>query len=71
MYSRGKFGSVFKCTNVVTKAPTAVKVMTKGGNKKEDVTREVAILRKLKHPAILSITDFMECDAEFVLVTEL
>ena len=68
---RGKFGVVFKCASVATKEPTAVKVMLKKGNKKADVDREVDILRKLKHPAILSVNDYMESDKEYVLVTEL
>ncbi len=62
---------VFKCTNSVTKDPVAVKVMTKKGNKKTDVYREVDILRKLKHSAILAMTDFLDSDNEYVLVTEL
>ena len=45
--------------------------MTKKGNKKTDVYREVDILRKLKHSAILAMTDFLDSDNEYVLVTEL
>ncbi len=69
--NRGKFGVVFKCTDIVTREPAAVKVMSKKGNKKVDVYREVEILRQLKHPAILSINDFMDCDTGYVLITEL
>ena len=49
----------------------AVKVMLKRGNKREDVLREVDVLKKLSHPAILKIDDFHEFDKEYVLVTEL
>ena len=49
----------------------AVKVMLKRGNKREDVLREVDVLKKLSHPAILKISDFHEFDKEYVLVTEL
>ena len=49
----------------------AVKVMLKRGNKREDVLREVDVLKKLSHPAILKINDFHEFDKEYVLVTEL
>lgn len=45
--------------------------MQKKGNKKVDVEREVDILKKLTHPAILSINDYIECDKEYVLITEL
>ncbi len=62
---------VFKCSDVVTREPAAVKVMSKKGNKKVDVYREVEILGQLKHPAILSINDFMDCDTVYVLITEL
>ena len=62
---------MFRSTVAKTHAPVAIKVMSKRGNKRDDVLREVAVLKKLKHPAILSITDFEEYDKEYVLVTEL
>lgn len=68
---RGKFGVVYKSESLATKDPLAIKVMLKKGNKKDDVMREVAILRKLNHPGVLQMTDFMECDKDYVLVTEL
>ncbi len=68
---RGKYGIVYKCESVETKAPLALKIMLKKGNKKEDVMREVDILKKIKHPGVLTITDFIEGDREYVLVTEL
>lgn len=54
-----------------TKEPLACKIMLKKGNKREDVLREVDILRKISHPGVLDMTDFMEFDKEYVLVTEL
>ncbi len=68
---RGKFGVVYKSESLDTKDPLAIKVMLKKANKKDDVMREVNILRKLSHPGILQMTDFMECEKDFVLVTEL
>lgn len=62
---------VYKCESLSTKQPLALKLMLKKGNKREDVLREVSILRKLKHPGLLCMTDFMECEKEFILVTEL
>ena len=62
---------VYKSESLDTKEPLAIKVMLKKGNKKDDVMREVAILRKLNHPGVLQMTDFMECDKDYVLVTEL
>ena len=68
---RGKFGVVFKCESVATKKLLACKIMLKKGNKKDDVMREVEILKKISHPGVLDMSDFMESDKEYVLVTEL
>lgn len=62
---------VFQGSDKKSGESCAVKVMLKRGNKREDVLREVEVLKKLSHPAILKITDFHEFDKEFVLVTEL
>ena len=71
-FFRGKYGVVFKCEGKAGNTPHALKLMLKRGNKKEDVQREVAILKKISaHPGVLSISDFVECPAEYILVTEL
>lgn len=63
---------MFKCDGKETKQPHALKLMLKKGNKKEDVLREVDILKKISaHPGVLIIDDFVECKEEYVLVTEL
>lgn len=62
---------VFKGNTKSSGDTCAVKVMLKRGNKREDVLREVEVLKKLDHPAILKINDFHEFDKEYVLVTEL
>lgn len=62
---------MYKCKSLDTNEPLALKVMLKKGNKKEDVMREVGILKKIDHPGVLQITDFMECEGEYMLVTEL
>lgn len=70
--ARGKYGVVFKCESKGTKEPHALKLMLKKGNKKEDVLREVDILKKISaHPGVLIIDDFIECTTEYILVTEL
>lgn len=69
--ARGKYGVVFRCTTSDTKTPCAVKVMLKKGNKREDVLREADVLRKLDHPVVMKMHDFMECDKEYVLSMEL
>ena len=62
---------VFKASSKNTKESCAVKVMLKKGNKKDDVEREVHVLKKLKHPSILGFHEYQECGAEYVLVMEL
>ena len=62
---------MYKSESLETKSPLAIKVMLKKGNKKDDVMKEVAILKKLNHPGILQMMDFMECEKDYVLVTEL
>ena len=71
-HSRGKYGVVFKCEGKEKKEPYALKLMLKKGNKKDDVMREVDILKRISaHPGVLLISDFIECTAEYILVTEL
>lgn len=67
----GKFGVVYQCKSLATREEMAMKLMLKKKNKAADVNREVAILKKLDHPGIVRMTDFMDCEDAFVLVTEL
>ena len=62
---------MFKALSKKTKDACAVKVMLKKGNKKDDVEREVSVLKKLNHSSILGLLEYQECGAEYVLVTEL
>lgn len=69
--SRGKFGVVYKCQENVSKADVAVKIMLSRHNKREDVEREVTILKQVDHPGILCFTDFKEDNGTYILITEL
>lgn len=62
---------VYHCKSLATGEPMAAKIMLKEGNKLEDVKREAEILKKLDHPGILQMADFMDCDGVYVLVMEL
>ena len=63
---------MFKCTSKASKEPHALKLMLKKGNKRDDVLREVDVLKKISaHSGVLLIDDFIECTAEYILVTEL
>ncbi len=70
-HNSGKFGVVYRCHDKKTGSEAAVKIMQKKGNKQADVEREVEVLRKLDHPAILKIYDYFEVATDFVLSTEL
>ena len=71
MFRSGKFGTVFRCTEKKNKEPCAVKVMLKKENKREDVVREVTVLKRLDHPHLMKAKDFSEDTNNFVLVMEL
>ena len=62
---------MYRCRCKDSGDDVAVKVMLKRHNKKEDVEREVAILKQLHHPRILSFGDFKENGGNYILVTEL
>ena len=62
---------VYSCVALETNASCAVKVMSKFSNNIDDVMREVAILKKIDHPGLLKMIDFMDCDNHFTLITEL
>ena len=68
---RGKFGVVYKGQEKDTKEEVAVKIMMRRHNKREDVTREVEILKRLEHPRILNYRSFKEDGGNYILVTEM
>lgn len=62
---------MFRALSKKTNEPCAVKVMLKKGNQKEDVEREVHVLKKLNHAHVLAFVEYQECSAEYILVTEM
>ena len=71
LFCRGKFGIVYHCDCKASTEAMAMKIMPKRRNKAENVNKEVSILKKLDHPGIVRLTDFMDCHNVFVLVTAL
>lgn len=71
IFIRGKFGVVYRCRENATGTDVAVKVMMKRHNKKEDVEREVSIMKELNHPNILQFISFVPDGSTYILVTEL
>lgn len=70
-FFRGKFGVVYQCQDKSSGRLVAVKVMKKRYNKKEDVEKEVAIMKDLKHPNLLEFVDYVPESGNFIIVTEL
>ena len=70
---RGKFGVVFKCTEKSTGKKFAAKFVTTARKEdREDVEREVDIMRSLQHKRLLQLYDaFDDGKKEFCLVLEL
>ena len=68
---RGKFGVVYRCTEKTTGSSVAIKVMKGRHNKKDDVEREVAIMKGLNHPNLLQFIDYVADKTSYIVVTEL
>jgi serine/threonine protein kinase len=71
---QGNFSTVFAATRKRGGHPVAVKRITKRRLKQADVDAifaESAILRRVDHPHIIRMYDFMEDDKYFYIVTEL
>lgn len=70
-FFRGKFGVVYQCQDKSSGRQVAVKVMKKRHNKKDDVEKEVAVMKQMKHPNLLEFVDYIAESGNFILVTEL
>ncbi|KAL5482196.1 hypothetical protein EMCRGX_G022491 [Ephydatia muelleri] len=69
--ARGRFGVVYKGRVVSSNEPCAIKVLSKRSNKKADVSKEVTLMKAIKHPSVIAFIDFYESKDQYVLVTEL
>lgn len=70
---RGSFASVYKGQNINTKIPVAVKsIQIARLNKKllENIDHEISILKRLKHPHIVSLLDNYKTSSHFYLIME-
>lgn len=68
---RGKFGVVYRCSEKTTSRPVAIKVMKSRHNKKDDVEKEVSIMKEFNHPNLLQFIEFVADKSSYILVTEL
>ena len=68
---RGAYATVYSANNKVTFKKVAVKVVKKCRSEDEFLRQEVDILKRLKHPNIVSCLDFFEDYSSFYVVMEL
>ena len=69
---RGKYGVVYRCKEKSSSGrDVAIKLMLKRHNKKDDVEKEVAIMKRLDHPNLLCFVDYVPDVSNYILVTEL
>lgn len=62
---------MYKGRVVSSNEPCAIKVLSKRSNKKADVSKEVTLMKAIKHPSVIAFIDFYESKDQYVLVTEL
>lgn len=70
---RGSFANVYKAQHIQTRTPVAIKsVQLSRLNKKllENLDHEIAILKKMKHPHIVSLLDTYKNPSYFYLIME-
>jgi serine/threonine protein kinase len=76
---RGSTSAVYKGVHIASGRPVAIKVMTKKDPQANRfskngtplyITREIAILRILKHPHVLQLWDVLETDNKMYLILE-
>ncbi|RWS29525.1 myosin light chain kinase: smooth muscle-like protein [Leptotrombidium deliense] len=68
---RGKFGIVYRCTNLSTNTQRAAKFIRCIKEKdKEKIREEIEIMNKLKHPKLLQLEAAYQTRKEMILVME-
>ncbi|XP_017309827.2 triple functional domain protein isoform X3 [Ictalurus punctatus] len=68
---RGRFAVVKRCDQKGTKRTVAVKLVNKKLMKRDQVTQELSILKRLQHPHIISLQDIFETPSSYALVLEM
>lgn len=71
---KGSFATVYKCVNIKTNEPVAIKsvVRSKLKSKKlvENLEIEISILKTMKHPHIVGLLDYKQTTSHFHLVMD-
>ncbi|XP_060047910.1 triple functional domain protein [Erinaceus europaeus] len=68
---RGRFSVVKQCDQKGTQRAVATKFVSKKLMRREQVTRELGILRSLRHPLLVGLLDTFETPTSYVLVLEM
>uniref|UniRef100_A0A3P9J1U1 Protein kinase domain-containing protein n=1 Tax=Oryzias latipes TaxID=8090 RepID=A0A3P9J1U1_ORYLA len=68
---RGRFSVVKRCDHRSTNRSVAVKHINKKLMRRDQVTQELNLLWRLKHPHIVSLLDIFETSSSYALVLEL
>ncbi|GAA6111486.1 triple functional domain protein isoform X1, partial [Tachysurus ichikawai] len=68
---RGRFAVVKRCDQKGTKRTVAVKLVNKKLMKRDQVTQELSILKRLQHPSIISLQDIFETPSSYALILEM
>lgn len=68
---RGRFAVVKRCDQKGSKRTVAVKMVNKKLMKRDQVTQELSILKRLQHPHIICLQDVFETPSSYALVLEM
>uniref|UniRef100_A0AAR2JYI3 non-specific serine/threonine protein kinase n=1 Tax=Pygocentrus nattereri TaxID=42514 RepID=A0AAR2JYI3_PYGNA len=68
---RGRFAVVKRCDQKGSKRTAAVKLVNKKLMKRDQVTQELSILKRLQHPHIVCLQDTFETPSSYALVLEM
>ena len=76
LLGKGAFGSVYKCTNRLTKEVCAMKIMKKTFFKGEEalvelIQNELEVLESIDHPHIVQVIEMFEDSVNLYIVSEL
>jgi len=68
---KGNFAVVFKALDKYSSSKVALKKIKKAGIQRNELEREVEIMKSIKHQHLVNMIDFFESEKEFVLVLDL
>lgn len=71
---KGTFGKVKLATHILTGEKVAIKILEKSRIKDkkdiERISREIKILKKLRHPNVIQLYEIIETESELFLIME-